>query len=116
MEPASNIDRDGMPEIHPFKILRLKAGKTGKQAAAELGITPEWLSQIEMGRVDPSMELYRDMVTWSKGKLTLKKLIAHRKPSEHRRRKLIDVTPLRKARKAAADQVVAKPNGKDKLH
>ena len=40
-----------------LKVLRIRAGLRQYQVAAQLGITQTKLSEIECGRVQPSMEL-----------------------------------------------------------
>jgi hypothetical protein len=85
--------------IHPFRLFLLQVNQRERRAAIDLGVTPGWLSQVLNDRVDASAELYRDFVKYSDGAVTLRELIAFRKPSAHRRRKLVEQKSPRGSRR-----------------
>lgn len=104
MTTATARNRDEpVPPIHPYRRYLMEQRDNGRAAAKRLGVTPEWLSKVLNDRTEavPSIELYRSMVKDSKGKVRLRDLIAHRKPSQHRRRKVVDLKPLTDRKRAA---------------
>jgi hypothetical protein len=73
--------------IHPFRLHLLQVGKLERTAAGELGVTREWLSKVLNGNVTPSEKLYWAMVSFAKGAITMKELLAFKNPSPRHHQK-----------------------------
>lgn len=103
--------------VHPFRLHLLQRGVREYAAAKELGVTREWLSAVLNDKADASEELYRDMVKFAKGAVTLKELSAFRKASQHRRRRLVEIPKRRRKKTEKRPDLAAElgSNGKPEV-
>jgi transcriptional regulator with XRE-family HTH domain len=105
--------------IHPLRLWLLNSRKTQRWAAEALGVSKIYLSLVLSGARTPSRELLADMARLSKGGVTVKELVAFKKPSDRPRR--LQPRPRRKGKpeRTAGDAMVDRqsdPDAKPSIH